>query len=450
MPKRSIMGELLIVALPLIVTNACSVLMQFTDRVFLSWHSPEALAACVPAGSLAFTFAAIFVGLASYTGVFVAQYHGQKKKANISVSLWQGIIVSVISGLLIACMTPAGVWFIGIFKHSPDVLALERQYFTILNSFNFFVILNSALAAFFIGRGKTAVPMTVAVLGNVFNLVFDYVFIFGMGPVPSMGIQGAAIASVMGSACMSLIYIFWIMKKKYRTKYRVNKLFGFYKPAFVRLVRYGVPNGFGFFMDILSFSMFTFMVGHIDTLSLAASNIVMSMQSLSFMPILGLGMAVQVLVGQYIGKNRKDQVGVIVKSACKIGFAYAVVLSVLFFFVPKLFIGIFLPEGAENALEITRLAMPLMNIISIFILGDCAYLIFGDAIRGAGDTKFHMFVMLTCAWGLLVPGTYVIVYVLHAPVFWVWMWLAFYAWITAVFMTFRYMSGHWRKINITA
>ena len=91
-----------------------------------------------------------------------------------------------------------------------------------------------------------------------------------------------------------------------------------------------------------------------------------------------------------------------------------------------------------------------MKLVSLFVLCDATYLIFGEAIRGAGDTKFYMYVMLFCAWGLLVPGTWFIVYKLHLSVFWVWSWLTFYAGLTALFMLWRFLRGKWKGIVVTA
>jgi len=447
---RTSINELWRVAYPLIATNACVVLMQFADRVFLSWFSPAALAASVPGGTLSFLFVSLFMGLASYTGVFVAQYHGKGKRANIAVSLWQGIIVSLISGAIIALCTPAGFWLIDLFGHAPEAAALEKQYFGILNYGGVFLILNSALAAFFIGRGKTKAPMFVSIAGNLINAALAYVLIFGRFGLPGFGIKGAAWALIISNIFMIFIYLSFIFTAKNKKKYKVDKLAGFYKPAFVKLVRYGAPNGLGFFMDVLSFSMFTFMVGHLDMLSLGASNIAMSMQSLSFMPILGLGLGVQILTGRYMGMRRQDQVSKIVKNACKIGFAYAGVLSALFFFAPEFFTGLFLGAGAPYGPEITRLAAPLIKIVAFFILADCVYLLFGDAIRGAGDTKAHMIIMIFCAWVVMAPGAYYIIYVLKKGLVAVWLWLTFYAALTAVLMLGRFLQGKWRKIDITA
>ncbi|MDR0291747.1 MAG: MATE family efflux transporter [Elusimicrobium sp.] len=442
--------ELWRISYPLIVTNACVVFMQFADRVFLSWYSPAALAASVPGGSLSFTFVSLFMGLAMYTGVFVAQYDGKNRRANIAVSLWQGIIVSLISGVVIALCTPAGFWLIDVFKHAPEVVVLEKQYFGILNYGGGFVILNSALAAFFIGRGKTRVPMFVSVLGNMANIALAYILIFGRFGLPSYGISGAAWAVIISNIIMIFIYISFIFTARNIKKYRITRLAGFYKPAFFKLLSYGVPNGFSFFMDVLSFSMFSFMMGHLDMLSLGASNIVLTMQMMSFMPLLGLSVGVQILTGRYMGMKKREEVYGVVKNACKLGFSYAGALAFMFVVIPGFFIGLFLESGAPLSSEITRLALPLMKIVALFIIGDCTYLMFGEAIRGAGDTKAHMIIMFVSAWIIMIPGTYYIVYILKKDIIAVWLWFTFYSFLTAALMLVRFFQGRWRKIDITA
>ncbi len=441
--------ELWILSYPLIVTMAAQVVMQFADRMFLSWHSHEALAACVPAGALALTFASMFMGLASYTSVFVSQYYAKKKFASVTISLWQGVLVAVISSVILACLTPAGNWLIRAFNHSPEVTALEVNYFTILNVFAGLMVINNALSSFFSGRGKTKIPMYVALVGNVINIGLDYVMIFGKFGFPEMGITGAAWATVLGALAMTLMYSGLILGGRIRQDFRITQLAGFYKPVFSRLLRFGVPNGFGFLMDIMSFTLFTFMVGHIDVISLEASNVVMSMQPMVFMVVLGLGIGIQILVSKYQGLKRPDLSVRVVKNACKIGYAYAISVGLIFFCLTPFFVGLFIPADSVNAAEIAAKTYPLMRLMSFFVVGDATYLIFGEALRGAGDTKFYMTVMLTCAWGLLIPGTWLIVYVWKLSVVWVWGWLTFYAWLTALLMAWRFWQGKWKTIEIT-
>ena len=447
--QQASLGELWHLSYPLIVTMAAQVVMQFVDRMFLAWYSHDALAACVPAGVLAMTFGSMFMGLASYTSVFISQYYAKKKYASVTVSLWQGILLAVLSSLVLAGLTPAGIAVINAFGHEEAVRLLEIKYFAILNIFGGLAVINNALASFFSGRGYTKIPMWATVVGNIVNVVLDYVMIFGKLGFPAMGIEGAAWATIIGSASITLIFGTLIFAGKVRKEFKISRLAGFYKPVFSRLLRFGLPNGFGFLMDILSFTLFTFMIGNIDTLSLQASNVVMSMQPMVFTVILGLGIGIQILVSKYQGLKRSDLSIKVVKNACKIGYAYAGTVSVCFFCFAPLFIGLFIPPSSPDAAAITAKTYPLMKLVSCFVLFDATYLIFGEAIRGAGDTKFYMYVMLFCAWGLLIPGTWLIVYRLKMSVFWVWSWLTFYAALTAVFMLWRFLSGRWKRFNVT-
>ncbi len=448
--KEASLSELWLLSYPLIVTMASQVVMQFVDRMFLAWYSHEALAACVPAGVLAMTFSAMFMGLASYTSVFISQYYAQKKYASVTISLWQGVLLAVLSACVLASLTPLGNWVIRLFDHGPTVMPLEIKYFTLLNLFGGFAVINNALASFFSGRGKTKIPMWVSLCGNVVNIVLDYIMIFGKLGFPEMGIIGAAWATVLGAASMTFIFGGLIFAGRVRKTFKVAKLAGFYKPVFSRLLRFGLPNGFGFLMDIMSFTLFTFMVGNIDVISLQASNIVMSMQPVVFTVILGLGIGIQILVSKYQGLNRPDLSVRVIKNACKLGYSYAGAVSIAFFFFAPLFVGLFIPPSSADAAAISAKTYPLMKLVSFFVLFDATYLIFGEAIRGAGDTKFYMFVMLACAWGLLIPGTWLIVYKLNGSVFAVWSWLTFYAALTAVVMLWRFLLGKWKHIRVTA
>ena len=441
--------ELWVLSYPLIVLMGAQMVMQFVDRMFLAWHSPEALAACVPAGLLAFTFASLFMGLAGYTSVFISQFYAKKKNASVTISLWQGVWLSLISAALLAVLTPLGRWLIISFGHELSVQKLELSYFTILNIFGGFAVTNNALGSFFSGRGNTKIPMYTSLAGIALNMVLDYVFIFGKLGMPRLGIQGAAWATVISCACSTLIFCSLINTRQNRYTFKISRLAGFYKPIFMQMVRFGVPNGFGFLMDVLSFTLFTFMIGNIDTLSLQASNIVMSMQPVVFMVIVGLGGGIQILVSKYQGLKRPDLSMQVVKNACKLGYSYAIAISVLFFFGAPLFLHLFIPAATPNAQEVAALTLPLIKLVSCFVLMDATYLIFGDAIRGAGDTKFYMYVMLVCAWGLLIPGTWLIVYKWHLSVFWVWSWLTFYAGLTALLMLWRFWQGKWKSIEVT-
>ena len=440
---------LLKIALPLIITTSSQSIMQFVDRMFLAWYSPDALAACLPAGLMSFAIISFFVGTCGYTSVFVATYYGQKRYASLSIALWQGVILGIISGFIILALTPLGAHIIMASNHDSAVKVLESQYFVILCAFGGSAVINNALAGFFTGQGKTAITMVVNLIGNVVNIVLNYGLIFGKWGLPEMGISGAAWATVIGGFCAMALFLLIIFSPKINKKFKVSRLFGFNKGAFLRLIRYGIPNGFGFFMDIFSFSVFAFFTGNIDKISLAASNIVLTLQTISFLPLLGLAISAQILMGQYVGKKQPEHGVKSVYNALKLGSLYLAFIVSTFLFFSNFWLGLF--AGADvgpQMAEIIKQAKPLLYLLCLFVWGDLIFLCFGDAIRGAGDTKFHMKAMVFCSI-LLVIGSYIIVDILNLGIRVAWGWIVFYAWISGLIMMWRFLSGRWRNIDIT-
>ncbi len=447
--KPGSVGLLLRIAVPLIITTSSASIMQFTDRMFLSWYSADALAACLPAGLISFSMVSFFMGTCGYTSVFVANYYGQRRYARLSVALWQGVLVGAFFGLVIAALVPLGLFFIDLSSHAPEVKELEKQYFTILTLFGGFTIVNNALAGFFSGQGKTGITMLVNLAGNVLNIGLSYAMIFGKWGFPQMGIKGAAWSTVISGASVTLIFFAIIFNPKINNKFKLGRLFGFNKQAAWRLIKYGMPNGFGFFMDIFSFSVFAFFVGNIDKISLAASNIVMTLQSIVFMPLMGLAIATQILMGQYVGRKQPDLGVKTTLTALKTGAFYVICITAGFYFFPHFFTGFF--EGnvlTDDMILIQKQTVPLLHLLCLFTWGDLTYLCFGDAIRGAGDTKFHMKAMIFCAI-MLVLGSWFIVGVMGMGIVAAWSWITSYAWLTGIIMGWRFFSGRWRNIDIT-
>lgn len=440
--------ELLKVAYPMILSTASTTVMQFINRVFLARYSPDALAACVPAGLLSFVFVCFFFGIVSYTNAFVSQYYGRGKTASVSVAVWQGVWLAAASGLLLLALTPAGFFIINHSGHAPEVIVLEKQYFLILNSGALVYLVGAALSAFFTGRGLTKVPMAVNMAGGALCIPLSWLLIFGAGPVPAMGIKGAAYAMVAGQTLMTLLYLALIFSAYNRRRYRTARLVGIHKGLFLRLIKYGAPNGVGFFLDIASFGVFIFIIGGMDKISLAASNIIASINMIAFMPVIGLGIANLTLVGKYIGMKKPDVSVRVSYNAAKLAGLYALGLGVLFVTVPGPFVNIFGAGNSAEYAEILAKTRPVMNVLAVFVFFDAIGMIFADALRGAGDTRFQMLGASAAAWLLFVPGVWYITHRAGGELIHAWAWGGFYVFLLAVFFTLRFRSGLWRKIDI--
>ncbi|HFE53176.1 MAG TPA: MATE family efflux transporter, partial [Bacteroidetes bacterium] len=125
-------GELLALAIPLILSTGAWSVQHFVDRMFLTWYSPEAIAAAMPAGILNFTLMSFFLGTAGYVNTFVAQYYGAQRYERIGPAVWQGVYVALIGAVLIAATIPLAPGFFRLVGHERTVQLYEVSYYQIL------------------------------------------------------------------------------------------------------------------------------------------------------------------------------------------------------------------------------------------------------------------------------------------------------------------------------
>ena len=134
--------------------------------------------------------------------------------------------------------------------------------------------------------------MWANVLATAINAVMDYTLIFGHWGFPELGIRGAAIATIISSSVQILVYLALIARREYYLRYRTLAGWRFEQALFVRLVRFGLPNGVQFFFDMIGFSIFILLMGRLGTTPLAAANIALNVSILAFLPMIGIGIAV--------------------------------------------------------------------------------------------------------------------------------------------------------------
>ncbi len=299
-------SEVLRVAFPLILSSSALTLQMFVDRVFLMWYNQNAMAAGMQAGIANFTFVALFMGTASYANTFVAQYYGAGQKDRIGASVWQAIHFSIGAGLLMMLLALASRSIFTLIGHAPQLREYEISYFKIMCFCALPSLVGASISCFYTGRGKTWTVLWVNLVGNVVNIILDYCLVFGKFGFPEMGIKGAALATVIAASAAAGVFLVIFFSPKNRRNY--NTLLGFKLDLdlFKRLIRFGLPNGIHFMLDVSAFMMFMIFVGNIDEVALAATTMVFQLNMLAFVPMTGMGMAVNILVGQYLGANKPD------------------------------------------------------------------------------------------------------------------------------------------------
>ena len=441
--------QFLVIAFPLILSTGALSVQHFVDRMFLSWYSPEAIAAAMPAGMLNFCIMSLFIGTAGYVNTFVAQYFGAGRKHRIGTAIWQGIYVSVLGGLVVMALIPFAEPIFRFVNHDPVIQCLEVEYFIILCLGAGPMIASTALSGFFAGRGRTWPVMWVNVLATGINITLDYVLVFGRWGFPEMGIRGAGVATVF-SGVVSLLVLFPIVcRPLYDREYNTLRGWRPEKRLLLRLLRFGFPSGIQFFLDMAGFTIFILLVGRLGTVSLAATNIAFNISTLSFMPMIGSSIAISVLVGQYLGKNQPHMATTSVYSGFHLTFGYMFVVSLAYLFIPDLFVLPF-AAGADPAsfAEIYRLTVLLLRFVAVYSIFDTMNLVFASAIKGAGDTRYVMFAIVITSVLVLVAPTYLEVVVMGWGVMVSWINVSAYVIILSIVFLLRFLGGKWKVMRV--
>lgn len=442
--------EVIRIAAPLIISTASFSVMQFIDRVFLAQYSSAAIQAALPAGLLAFTLCSGFMALAGYTNTLVAQYFGAGDRPACARATVQGVWAALASWPPILALIPVGRAMLVWAGHEEDVLALELEYFTILMLGGVGIPLGAAISGFFTGRGDTLTNMYAQVAGNVANVALDYALIFGRWGFPEMGIRGAGIATVIAGFVPSVILGAVYLAPRLHREFQTRSEWRLDRALFAKLLRFGTPAGVQMVLDVASFSVFVLLTGRLGALSLAVSNIALSINTLAFMPLLGVSVAASTLVGQYQGRGRPELAEKAGWASLRVGLVYMAFMGATYVLLPREYFWLFSERGGDGFTldELLTVGRPLLVLMALWGLLDAVNIILSGALKGAGDTRFVMWYSVAMAWGLFVPGTWAVIEVFDGGILGAWGFLAFVIAVLSIGFYARFRRGRWKSIEV--
>ena len=443
------LSELLRIAVPLIISSGSVSVMHLANAVFLTWDSSTSLAAVVPAGVLQWTLISAVFGTVQYANTFVAQYEGAGRMDRAAAAVWQAIYLALVGGVLLNLLALfAGPLFDAI-GHDKEVAVLEADYFGVLCFSSVPMLLTAALTCFFSGQGKTRVVMVVNVIGVSVNILSDYLLIFGNGPFPKMGIRGAGISTVLAQTVECLLLAWLIFQPELRAKYGTWKNRAFDRELFNRFLKFGFPQGVHFFLDVASFSVFMLLLGRLGKVELAATNLTFRLNTLAFIPMLGLGTAVSTLVGRRIGEGRPELAVRSTWTAFKVSAVYMLFFAAIFVLLPDLILMPF--KAFSDPSDFAALRDPvveLLRFVAVYCFFDAMVIVFSFAIRGAGDTRFALLFSCIVAWTVMVLPTWVSIKWFGGGLYACWWFCTIYIIVLGIGFFARFQAGHWKKMRV--
>ena len=439
--------DVLNIALPLVISTGSLSLMLFVDRMLLLWHSSAEMAAAMPAGMTYWTMTCFPLGVASFVNTFVAQYDGSQQPQRIGLVTWQGFRVGLYSTPLFLCAIPLAPGIFQFAGHPASLHVYEVLYFQILTVGSGAAVMSEALAGFFSGRGSTRIVMYVNVAATLVNIVLDYLLIFGKFGLPELGIEGAAWATVAANWFKLLVYWWVIHSPSLVATYGIRSGRRWDPSLFRRLLVFGGPNGLQYLVECTAFTLITLKMAQFGESEMVATSLAFNVNSVAFVPIIGLGIAISTLVGQNLTRGHVGLAARATWTGVTLAIAYNAAFASLYLLAPDWIMwGHAAGIRGERFAEIRGLSIILLRFAAAFCLFDAMQVVFVGAIRGAGDTWFVLLNTLACSCLALTVGY------LGAPwfddIFWWWSITTGWVFLLGVTNLARFLQGRWRKMRV--
>ena len=299
--------ELMRIALPMVVSQGAFAVMIFTDRYFMSQIDPTHMAAALGGGVAVFFSFCFFSGMFSYANALTAQYLGAGEIEKCPKVVTQGLIMTLMSVPLLAIIT---VLVAGIFEgmdHDPAQVELERSYYLILMMGVVIILAKICISSYFAGIGRSKIVMVCDVCGLILNVPLSYVMVFGEFGFPELGIEGAAISTIISTGFALLLFVCFYLQKEHRDKFKVMQSFQLDRGILRRFMRLGLPSGAELFLNVAAFNIFLLMFQGYGIVEGASAAIVFNWDILSFVPMVGLNIGVVSLIGRFVGARDMER-----------------------------------------------------------------------------------------------------------------------------------------------
>ena len=401
--KENIMGTLGItrlimkMSLPLMISMLIQALYNIVDSMFVARVSETALTAV----SLAFPLQNLLIAFGVGTGVGMASYLsrklGEKDTETATKAAGNGITLAVITWILFAILGLTIVKpFMALFTDDAELLGLSTSYSEIVMIFSFFMLLSMMNERILQGTGDSFSSMLSQMTGAITNIILDPVFIF----VFKMGVNGAAIATVIGQAVGCAVSLYFVIRNKYiKIKPQHLKL---EKRMVASIYSVGAPtiitNSIG---TVMTGAMNAILIGF-STTAVSVFSVYFKLQSFVFMPIFGLSSGMVPIIAYNYGARKKKRVMSTIYIGTIIAIGIMVVGTIVFNLFPEVLLSLF--SATE---EMYRLGVPALRIISLCFVSAAISIGLGSSFQATGYGIGTMIVSISRQLLVLIPTAYI-------------------------------------------
>jgi putative MATE family efflux protein len=439
MTNRELRRQINSLAWPIIASTVLIRGVGIADVIILGHTGKEALAAIGLGQQITFFGMALAYSLSVGINVMVSYFTGSKetdKRTCIAnTSVWLSILVGLVMIVAGEFLSRPVARFMGA---EGEVLELTWQYLKLIWFFYTFRIFVYVLTGIFQGTGDSRTPMYVVTFTNIIHIALAYIWVYGKLGLPVMGIKGAAWATVVSDGLGALL-LFIIAVRRGLIKFKLGWAC---RDHLKKLWNLALPVLGERALVASAVMLFNSIILHYSVAAYAATQIVINIEAFSFLPGMAYMQTAQIMVGQNLGANNPGRAMRSGYQSVKIALGIMSLFGLTFLLFPTVWVSIFTndPEVVPMGIYVCRMAAALQPVLAMTM-------VFGGALRGAGETRWVMYITFIGAWMVRLVLAATFAYILKLEVYYVW-WTMFIDWAVRSLLAFwRYRKGGWKLSN---
>jgi putative MATE family efflux protein len=451
-PDRALLRLIGELGYPVVLANLLQATVGIIDIWMVSRLGTEATAAVGMSRQLIMVFVISTAGLAVGNRTMVAHFTGAKRPDMVTRVAAQSIIVMfLVAGAFSLVGILLGPMMLQALGAGPDIVALSIPYMQVMFGFTIFVLFNFMFNAMLQGAGDMKTPLLIMVVINVIHVFFNYVFIYGAGPFPEMGVTGAAMGTMTSRFVGTVIGLGVLFSGRFAVKLSRDASFRPDWDLIWRMLRIGIPvagqnvvrtlSNLGFLWVVTNSAVAEFR----REANVAAYSVGIQSEAFSFMPAMALAIVATTLVGQAQGARDSKEaerrgwmtslIGVVAMSS---------VGAVLFVFAPQI-IAVFNSAGDPLVREVGIAYLRINSVVEPFL---ALSIVVRGALDGAGDTRPPLYYTVLTQWLIRLPLSYVLVMKTGVGINGAWYAMAIATVVQGILTANRFRTNQWKLIRV--
>jgi multidrug resistance protein, MATE family len=440
--KSSITSEIratLRLGIPLAAAQLAQSLTAFIDTVMMGLLGSQTIAA---GGLGAVTFSILLLvtsAIVSAVSPLVGEAYGANKNKMVECIVRQGLWLAIIFGIPISLIVFYGKSLLLLFGQDANTVAITEEYLQAIAWGFLPAVAFAVLRNFVAGVSQTRPIMVIVICGTFLNIAANYVLMFGKLGLPALGLAGIGWGSTLSFWSMLIALIIYISGEITLQKYNVFRNFNqFNKQVLGEILHIGLPIGILTAVEAGLFTVTTFIMGTLGTITLAAHQIALQTAATTFTIALGISFATTVRVGQEVGRKNVKGARLAGYIGIIMGGLFMAIMGILFWLMPERIVSLYIDINNPENTAVVSQAKSLLKVAAFFQIADGIQVTAVGALRGLKDTRIPLLIGIFAYWCIGFSSGYLLGFKLGFGGVGLWWGLAIGLAVASVVLTWRF------------